>query len=99
MRKLLLPDRADVLDDGRLDHRLLAGMQHAGDRDRHAPHGVELRDQPADAFGAARIRMGTDRADQLGQHVIGFEETLGTRTLIGELDVACFQAPSSSPST
>ena len=85
MRKLLLPDRADVLDDGRFHHRLLAGVQHAGDRDRHAPHGVELRHQPADAFGAARIRIGADRADQLGQHVIGLEEALGAGTLIGEL--------------
>jgi len=43
MRQLLLPDRADVLDDRGFHHRLLAGLQHAGNRDRHAAHGVHLR--------------------------------------------------------
>jgi len=46
VRQLLLPDRADVLDDGGFHHRLLAGLQHARHRHRHAPHGVQLRDEP-----------------------------------------------------
>ena len=50
LRQLLLPDRADVLDDGGFDHRLLAGLQHARDRHRHPAHGVQLRDQPSDAL-------------------------------------------------
>src|SRR6478609_6617856 len=34
--KFLLPDRAEVFDDRAFDHRLFAGVQHAGDRHRHA---------------------------------------------------------------
>ena len=85
VRQLLLPDRADVLDDGGFDHRLLAGLQHARDRHRHPPHGVQLRHQPADAFGAAGVGLVADRANQFGQHVIGFQESLRPAALIGEL--------------
>jgi hypothetical protein len=46
---------------------------------------MHLRHQPADAFGAAGIRLAADRANQFGQHVIGFQKTLGPRALIGEL--------------
>ena len=84
VRQCLLPDGADVLDDGGFHHRLLAGVQHAGDRYRHPPHGVQLRHQPADALGAAGIGLRAERADQFGQHVIGFEESLRARALIGE---------------
>ncbi len=84
VRQLLLPDRADVLDDGGLDHRLLAGLQHACDRDRHPPHGVKLRDQASDSFRAAGVRVFSDGANQFGQHVIGLQEAFRPGALIGE---------------
>ena len=83
--QFLLPDRAEVLDDRAFDHRLLAGLQHAGDRHRHAPQRVQLRDQPAEPFGAAQIGLGAERADQLDQHVEGLEEALRPAALVGEL--------------
>ena len=84
VRQLLLPDGAEVLHDRAFHHRLLAGLQHAGDRDRHAPQRVQLRDQPAEPFGAAQIGLGAERADQLDQHIEGFEETLRPAALVGE---------------
>ena len=66
------------------DHRLLAGLQHAGDRHRHAPQRVQLRDQPAEPFGAAQVGLRSERADQFEQHVEGFEETLRSAALVGE---------------
>src|SRR5262249_6815594 len=44
-RQLLLPDGAEVLDDRAFHHRLLARLQHAGDRHRHTAQGVQLSDQ------------------------------------------------------
>ena len=83
--QFLLPDGADVLDDGGFDHRLLAGLQHAGDRHRHAPQRVQLRHQPAEAFGAAQIGIGAERAHQFGEHVEGLQEAFRPAALIGEL--------------
>ena len=76
VRQLLLPDRAHVLHDRAFDHRLLAGLQHAVHRDRHAPQRVQLRDQPAEPLGAAHIRLVAQRAHQLDQHIERLEETL-----------------------
>src|SRR5215471_11754196 len=52
VRQFLFPDRAEVLDDRAFDDRFLAGLQHAGDRYRHAPQGVKLRHEASDTLGA-----------------------------------------------
>ena len=46
---------------------------------------VQLRDQPAEPFGAAQIGLGAERADQLDQHVEGFEKPLRPAALVGKL--------------
>ena len=78
-------ERSEVLDDRSLHHRLLAGLQHAGDRHRHAPQCVQLRHQPPKSFCAAQIGIGAERAHHFGQHEISFEEPLGPAALIGKL--------------
>ena len=45
---------------------------------------MKLCDQPPDAFGVSCIRRRPHRADQFGQHVIGFQKTLRSAALIGE---------------
>jgi len=62
-----------------------AGLQHAGNRDRHAAHGVHLRYQPADAFGRTVSGfLPTARTSSVST-IIGFEEALGAAAFIGEL--------------
>ena len=85
VRQLLLPDGADVLDDGCFHHRLLAGVQHARHRHRHAPQRMHLRHQPPEAFGAADVGLLAQHPHQLGQHVVGLQEPLRAAALIGKL--------------
>src|ERR1700683_3719660 len=83
-RQLLLPKGAEIFDNGALDYRLLARLQHAGDRNRHAAQGVELRDQPAEPLGAAHIRLRSHRADQFEHDVKCVEKPLRSAPLVGE---------------
>ena len=85
VRQFLLPDSTEIFDDRALHHRLLACLQHAGDGDRHATQGVELRHQAAQPFGAAHIGFGAERADQFKHHVEGLEKAFRSAALIGEL--------------
>src|SRR5215813_863428 len=84
MRQGLLPDRANVLHDCRLHHGFLARMQHARYRHRHAPQGMDLRDQPTQSLGTAYVGIGAEYADQFLQHVKGFEKALRSATLVGQ---------------
>jgi hypothetical protein len=45
---------------------------------------VELGNETADAFGAARIRIGAYGTHEFGQHIVGFEEALRARAFISE---------------
>ena len=82
--QLLLPDGAEVLDDGAFHHRLLAGLQHAVHRDGHAPQRVQLRDEAAQTFGRAQVGIGAEDAHETDQRVEGFEEALGPAALVGQ---------------
>ena len=83
--QLLLPDGAEILDDRALHHRLLTGLQHACDRYRHAPQGMKLRDQAAEALGAAQIGFRPQRADKLRQDVERIKEPFRSTALVCEL--------------
>src|SRR5690606_33730986 len=48
LRNLALEGGAHVLEQGSLDHRLLAAMEHARDRGRHPPQAGQVGDEPPD---------------------------------------------------
>ena len=56
---------AEVLDEGRLEVGHLAGLQHAGDRQRHLPQRPQPRGQPAERIGRARSGFVAGAPDEL----------------------------------
>ena len=85
LRQVLLVDRAEILDQRRLDGRRLAALHHAGDGDRHLPQGPQAGDQAAEDGGCALGWLAAQHAHQLAQDVEVLHEALGARALEGEL--------------
>ena len=83
--KRLRPVRAQILDQRRLQRRLPALGEHAGDGDRHAAQGVELRGQPSKPLGGAQIGVAPDKTDKPLQRPVGFEKALRAAALEREL--------------
>ena len=82
---LLLEGRADVLDHGRFEVRVLAGLEHEGDRERHLPQGGEMRDEAPHRGRGALARILRHLADQLEQQREAREVALRAAALEGEL--------------
>src|SRR6266851_7888232 len=84
----LLEIGAQILDDRSFDRGSLAGLQHAGDGERHAAQGGEVVDLTPDAFGQALARLLARPADQLDERRKSLDPPVGAAPLIGEL-VGC----------
>src|SRR5437773_8909317 len=82
---LLLERRAHVLDHRGLEVRIVAGLEHAGDGERHLAQRHEVRDQPADDGGGTLARVLPDLADQLDEQHQARQVPLGPAPLEGEL--------------
>src|SRR5256884_6015853 len=82
---LLLERRAHVLDHRGLEVRIVAGLEHAGDGERHLAQRHEVRDQPADDGGGTLARVLPDLADQLDEQHQPRQYPLGPAPLEGEL--------------
>src|SRR6185369_13666589 len=83
LRDRLLERRPHVLHHGRLEVGILPLLQHAGDRERHLPQRGQLRDQPSDDLGRARVGRGAGRPDQLDDERDAGEIALGPAPLVG----------------
>src|SRR5262249_49439719 len=67
LRHLLLERRADVLDHGSFEVRVLSRLEHAGHRQGHLPQRDEMSDQMADGHGGPLARFLADLANGLDQ--------------------------------
>ena len=85
LRQVLLVDRAEVLDQRRLDRRRLAALHHAGDGDRHLAQRPQAGDQAAEDRRGALGRLAAEHAHQFAQDVEVLHEALGPGAFEGEL--------------
>ena len=81
----LLEGRPEILHHGGLQVRILSGLEHHGDGQRHLAEGDEVRHQTAQHHGRALARLLADLVDQRGQESKAREIALGTAALEGEL--------------
>ena len=84
LRDAALVGAAQILDQRGFEVRGFAGLQHAGDRQRHLPQRPQIRADAAERLGQRRVRIVPGALDKPDQDLMRRQKPLRAAALEGE---------------